>query len=249
VTWAGINSGADIERVLAENLAFAREHGRRDMEGVLLKFQAMEAARRDQLSEARLLMADCRAILEDLGLAVQVESAALERGYIEFLADEPAAREEELREGYDRLSAMGERGFLSAIAADLADAVLDLGRTEEAEALCAAAEAATAEDDAISLVRAKLVRGRLAAAQGKMREAIAAAADAATLSDEGEYYDIRTGSRLVLAQLLLDAGRGDEARVPAQELLDLARQRGDVVFAARAKALLERASASSDASG
>jgi hypothetical protein len=47
-------------------------------------------------------------------------------------------------------------------------------------------------------------------------------------------------SRLVLAQLLLDAGRIDEARVRAEELVDLAKVRGDVVFEARARSLMER---------
>ena len=72
-------------------------------------------------------------------------------------------------------------------------------------------------------------------------------AGALALADEGEYYELRTLSRLVFAfaQLLLDAGRLDEARVPAQEVIDLARVRGDVVFEGRATDLIERMARSS----
>jgi len=74
-----------------------------------------------------------------------------------------------------------------------------------------------------------------------MDDALGSVADALALADQGEYYDTRTLSRLVFAQLLLDAGRLDEARARAQEVLDLARVRGDVVFEAKATELLERA--------
>ena len=170
---------------------------------------------------------------------------SLERGYLEFLAGDPAARERVLREGYEQLDAMGERGYLSTIAADLADALLDLGRLDEAEAMCAVAEEAGAEDDVFTQVGVRLVRGRLAAARGSMDEALTLVASALALADEGEYYELLAGSRLVFAQLLLDAGRLDEARARAQEVIDLARPRGDVVFEGRARDLIERMARSS----
>jgi hypothetical protein len=68
-------------------------------------------------------------------------------------------------------------------------------------------------------------------------------ADAVTLADEGEYYDLCTRSRLVFAQLLLDVGRIEEARARAQEVIDLAQARGDVIFEARARDVMERAGA------
>jgi ATP/maltotriose-dependent transcriptional regulator MalT len=152
-----------------------------------------------------------------------------------------------LREGYEQLNAMGERGALSTIAADLSDALVDLGRLDEAESMCAVAQDAGAEDDIFTHVGVRLVRGRLAAARGRMDEALASVGDALALADQGEYYELRTLSRLVSAQLLLDAGRIDEARARAQEVLVLARQRGDVVFEGRAKDLLERTDVSSPA--
>ena len=205
----------------------------------MLNVQAIEEARRGRIPEARRLMAECLAILEDLGALLWMAGTSRERGYVEFLAGDPAARERVLREGYEQLSAMGERGLLSTIAADLADALLELGRLDEAEAMCTVAEEAGAEDDVFTQVGVRLVRGRLAAARGSMDEALTSVASALALADEGEYYELRTGSRLVFAQLLLDAGRLDEARARAEEVLDLARPRGDVVFAGRARDLIE----------
>jgi hypothetical protein len=47
----------------------------------------------------------------------------------------------------------------------------------------------------------------------------------------------------VFAQLLQDAGRTEEAAARAQELIDLAQYRGDVVFEGRARDILERIAA------
>jgi tetratricopeptide (TPR) repeat protein len=244
LSWAtreGTSRPADMGRLLAETLAFAREHGRRGMEAFELRAQAIEAARHGRIPEARQLLAESRAVLEDIGASLLLAATANERGQLESLAGDPAARERELREGYEQLRAMGERGLLSTIAADLADALLDLGRVDEAEAMCAVAEEAGAEDDMVTQVVVRTVRARLAAARGRMEEALTLVADAVALADQGEYYDLRTRSRQAFAQLHMDAGRVEEARARAQEVLDLARARGDVVFEAKATELLERA--------
>ena len=244
VTWLGMNATADITRVQADNLAFAEEHGRRGMVAVTLRAKAVEEARRGRLSEARRLMAESLAIIDDLGGSPILRAGfSLERGWVESLASDPAARERVLREGYDQLNAMGVLGILSTIAADLADALVELGRFDEAQATCAVAEEIGTEDDALTQVRVRLVRGRLAAARGTMNEALTFAASAVALADQGEFYALRTESRLVFAQLLLDAGRLDEARARAQEVVDLAQVRGDVIFEARATDLIERTAA------
>jgi tetratricopeptide (TPR) repeat protein len=242
-TLRGTDPAAEIDRILSEYLAFAREHGNRGAEAFALRAQAIEAARRGQVSEARRLLAECLSILEDLGAPLLMAGYSLDRGYLEFLAGDSAAREWLLREGYEQLSALGERGLLSTIAADLADALVDLGRLDEAEAMCAVAAEAGAEDDMATQVGVRLVRGRLAAARGTMDEALTFAASALTLADQGEFYDLRTLSRLVFAQLLLDNGRTGDARARAQEVVDLAQVRGDVIFEARARKLIERATA------
>jgi predicted ATPase/class 3 adenylate cyclase len=243
----GPGLAAEIDRILAENLAWARDHGRRRMEAHMLRTQASEAASRGRMHEARRLMAECTGIFEEVGALLVLATNSWDRGNLEFLAGDHAARERVLREGYERLSAMRERGALSTIAANLADALVDLGRIDEADTMCAVAEEASAEHDMLTQVGVRLVRGRLAAVRGKTDEALASVANALSLADQGESYELRIGSRMVLAQLLLDAGRTKDAVARAQEVLDLARSGRDVVLAGRATALLERAATSSPA--
>src|SRR5207302_578000 len=108
---------------------------------------------------------------------------------------------------------------------------------------------AGAEDDYITQVRVRRVQGRLGAARGKMGDALAQLTDALALADQGEYYELRTSSRLVFAQLLIDAGHIEEALARAQEVLELARARGDVVFEGRARNLMNKTSVSTHALG
>jgi tetratricopeptide (TPR) repeat protein len=237
---------ADIDRILADNLAWARDHSRRRMEAHMLRMQASEAATRGQMPEARRLMAKGAAIFEELGaLVVIASSLAADRANLEYLAGDPLARERALRDGYEQLSAMGERGSLSTVAAYLADALIDLGRLDEAESMCAVAEEAGAEDDESTQVGVRLGRGRLAAARGSMDEALTSVAGAVALADEGVYYDLRATSRLVYAHLLLDAGRASDARASAEEVLGLVRPGRDVIIANRARDLMKRAAKSS----
>lgn len=245
MTWLGTSPAADVDRVLEANLAFAREHDRPMMTAETLGFQAVEAARRGRMSAARRLMAECATITEGMGYPIVLSVVSLERGSIEYLAGDHIARERVLREGYKQLKAMGERAILSTMAADLADALVDLGRLDEAEAMCAVADEAGAEDDLWTQVGVRLVRGRMAAERGNMDAALASVGDAVARADPGEYYDLLTRSRLLFAQLLLEAGRIDEMRAQAQEVIDLARIRGDIILEGRARDLVERVTISS----
>jgi tetratricopeptide (TPR) repeat protein len=240
----GPGPAAEIDQILVDTLAWAREHGRRRMEAHLLRIRALEAGSRGQIPEARRLMALSVAIFEEVGARLVLASEIpWDRANLEFLAGDPVARERDLREGYEQLTAMGARGNLSNFAADLADALVDLGRLDEAESMCAVAEENGAVDDVWTQVSLRLGRGRLAAARGNIDEALTSVAGGLALADEGEHYALRMGSRLVLAQLLLDAGRTGDARARAQEVLDLARPGRDVVLNARAREIMERAAA------
>ena len=239
--WATTSPASEIDRAHADTLAFARLHGNRYQEVFALQQLAAEEARRGRISEARRLLAASLVIVDDLGSPAFRALFAPVSGMVESLAGDPVARERVLREGYEQLRSMGERGVLSTLAADLADALIDLGRIDEAQAMCAVAEETGGAYDVSTQVRVRLVRGRLAAGGGDLDQALTWVADAVALADEGEFYDTRSISRLVSAQLLLDAGRLDEARARAEEVLALALTRGDVVFGGRAKALIERA--------
>jgi predicted ATPase/DNA-binding SARP family transcriptional activator len=190
---------------------------------------------------ARDLIARGRATLEELGLKVRAAMApASNLGEIEKLAGDHAAAVKVLRRGYDALAQMGEKSFLSTIAADLAEALHAEGRDEEAEALAAASEAAAASDDVVSQVGWRSVKARILARRGHQYEALRLVREAVALTDETDMLVERADVRVVLAEVLELAGEAGAAEALA-EAEQLYEAKEHVVGAARARALLERA--------
>ncbi len=111
-------------------------------------------------AQARVLWADARAGWEELGMSYRIATFSLDPGTIELLAGDPAAAERELREGYETLSAMGEVGARTTIAAFLAEALRAQGRLAEAYELTGAVEAAASQEDVVTQVMWRSVRAR-----------------------------------------------------------------------------------------
>ena len=88
-------------------------------------------------------------------------------GLIELAADDPAAAERALREGYEVLRVMGERGYLSTIAGILAEAVYRQGRLDEAQRLTEEAQALAAADDFDAQSRWRATRAKVLARSGQ----------------------------------------------------------------------------------
>src|SRR3972149_11769875 len=75
-------------------------------------------------------------------------------------AGDGAGAERRLREGYDVLERMGERGFLSTTAGLLAQVVLDQGRIDEALRLAEVCRDAASDDDLFSQVLWRIGRAK-----------------------------------------------------------------------------------------
>ncbi len=92
-------------------------------------------------------------------------------GQIELIAGDPVAAERYLREGYEALRAMGERGVLSTTAGVLAEAVYRQGRLGEAQRLTEEAQALAAADDIDAQTRWRATRAKLLARHGQFAAA------------------------------------------------------------------------------
>ena len=180
--------------------------------GVLAGLTAMQG----RFTEARTLFARGLSILQELGLTLRMATRRTISGAIELLADEPVAAERELRWGYDRLEAMGERADQGGIGAQLGEALYRQGRYDEAERY------------AVREVRAKLLarRGDLNAAETLAREAVVAA-------DAVDNFNRRGNVRLALAEVLYLAERKAEAMGVLDEAHALFREKGNVAAMAR----------------
>jgi predicted negative regulator of RcsB-dependent stress response len=77
----------------------------------------------------------------------------------------------EYRWGYELLAAMDEKGFLSAVAAQIGDALCEQGRIKEAEEYTRVSEQAAADDAFASQAMWRYVRAKTQAHQGDLLEA------------------------------------------------------------------------------
>ena len=91
-------------------------------------------------------------------------------------ADDPAAAERALRRGYDALEAMGERGLLATVAAELARAVCAQGRYEEAVQLTRVSEERARPLDVAAQISWRAARAQSIAGSGELAGAEALAA-------------------------------------------------------------------------
>lgn len=180
--------------------------------GVLAGLTAMQG----RFTEARTLFAQGLTVLQQLGLTLRMATRRTISGAIELLADEPVAAERELRWGYDRLEAMGERADQGGIGAQLGEALYRQGRYDEAERY------------AVRDVRAKLLarRGDFNTAETLAREAVVAA-------DAVDNFNRRGNVRLALAEVLCLAERKAEAIGVLDVAHALFREKGNVAAMAR----------------
>jgi ATP/maltotriose-dependent transcriptional regulator MalT len=192
-----------------------------------------------RFDQARVLYAESRATLEDLGGKVLAATTSLDSGPVELLAGDPVAAERELRHDYEILREMGERYFLSTTAALLAQAMCAQGRYDEAFELSRESEDATAPDDIESQVLWRCARGKVLARRGDHAEAESMVRHAKDLIMQTEEPDVQGHVCMDLAQVLHLQGRRSEERALLREALALYELKGNRVAAAKARSRLE----------
>ncbi|HEX5949272.1 MAG TPA: adenylate/guanylate cyclase domain-containing protein [Actinomycetota bacterium] len=178
------------------------------------------------------------AVLEDLGLGLIALTSEEVRAAVHLLAGDPEAAERAFRRTYEALERAGERGVLSTTSAELAGAVYEQGRFEEAERHAAVSEEAGASDDVATQLLVRGVRAKLAARRGSFEEAEALARSALELAARTEAPNFHGHAWLDLAEVLRLAGRTAEASAALQEAARQFEAKGNVVSAARARGLL-----------
>ena len=198
----------------------------------MLRALAPLHAMKADLDEARRLVDASDHILGELGGLQSVVSQ--QEALVEMLAGHPAAAENRLRSGYERLEEMGEKALLATTAAMLAQAVYAQGRHEEAEELCRASERAAATNDLSAQITWRGVRAKLLAGIGRGDEAEALAREAVRFAEPTDFLTIRADALLDLAAVLRHGGQAGEADGAIRAALALYRQKGDVVSAERA---------------
>ena len=201
--------------------------------GVLLAMQT-------RFKEARSLADRGRRMLTNLGHHLQAANLGMEAGQIELLAGDPIAAERVLREGYEGLSQAGETGRFSTLAARLGEAMYAQGRDEEAEEASRVSEEAAADADLMSQTMFRALRAKVFARRGDCDRAERLAREALQLAARlSEAPNVAADTAMALAEVLRVCGRSEEAGSVIEGAVRLYEQKGNVVSAAKARALLD----------
>jgi class 3 adenylate cyclase/tetratricopeptide (TPR) repeat protein len=228
-----------------EDLAFARANGLLGEEAGLMGALAIMTAMQGSADEGLKHAARSREIGSDLGWRVFVDSSHPDV-MIEIWRGNNRRAAERLRSIYENLTALGEKGFLSTVATELATVLLDMDETDQIEELCRVAEATGAADDAATQGELAAVRARLMARRGDLAAAETMARQAVAMADETEYQILHAWSRLALADVLRLAGRRVEAVDQIREVLAGEEHRGNQLYAATLREQIAKLEAAPD---
>jgi tetratricopeptide (TPR) repeat protein len=192
-----------------------------------------------RFAEARALLLRARSLFQEIG---QDSAAAEMCGFfgarIETLAGDAAAAERVLQEKCRVLRRIGNRAGLATGAADLAEALVALGRHDEADRWCTLAAETGAADDAWTQVGWRTSRAKLLACGGNLAEAEVLAREAVAWVESSDALSHRAKTLLDLAEILRLDSRTEEAREAVEEALALFGRKENVAGASRAESRL-----------
>jgi len=198
-----------------------------------------------RFADARAAYRRGQAIFTAFGAKLDAAGCAMACGRVELMAGDPAAAERILRQGYEALVAMGERGFRSSTATYLAEAVSALGDFDQALRLTEEAEALAGADDLEARARWRAIRAKVLARRGQFPAATALAGEAVALLPAGRAEApaasyLAAGCLVATGEVALLARAFDEAEDRLGRALRFYEDRRMVPLAAQARALLTR---------
>ena len=199
------------------------------------RLHAMEG----RFDEARRLCTRGGRLLDDRGGSVIASATSIAgTARVELLAGRADIAEEQLREDYERLAEMDERYFRPLVAAVWAQALVAIGRLEDAERAAAAAAELASSTDVETEALWRCVRAKLAASRGDRDTSVALAKQGVSLLQGTDAPVLQADALLDLAEVLRLAGREADAAAAASEARLRYGLKGHIVGAAWAEELL-----------
>jgi DNA-binding SARP family transcriptional activator len=193
-------------------------------------------AMRGRFEEGRAWILECSALCDEFGLERASAWVPGFAGCVELLAGDAAAAAAELQRGYVALRWLGETAVLATTAALLAQALERQGRLDEAETLMTESADAISAGDLVSRIYWCQVRARVRAARGDQAIAERLAREAVALAADTDMLTVHGATLLDLASVL-DPESDERARALLRAI-ELFEAKGDIVDAARARAVL-----------
>jgi class 3 adenylate cyclase/tetratricopeptide (TPR) repeat protein len=159
-------------------------------------------------------------------------------GEIELIAANPATAERHLREAYEALHAMGERGPLSSVAGLLAEVLYAQGRLAEAQQMTEQAQAAAAPGDIDAQARWRAARAKVLARGGQFPAARALLDEAAALISPTSWAALQAEILMARAEVDRLAGEREQAKASLRAALRIYQDRHATPLADQAAAAL-----------
>ncbi|MGH2680023.1 MAG: ATP-binding protein [Actinomycetota bacterium] len=176
----------------------------------------------------------------DVGHKLWVGAVSMNASWLEVLAGDLEAAERWLREGIEMLESIGELGFRSTLAANLAHVLYERGRFAEAAEMIGVSEELGASDDLVNQVTARGIRAKLLAREGRTEDAIAVAEEAVSMSEGMDFWDTLAGVFENLGEVYRLAGRRDNAIAALGQALGICERKGAPPAVAQIRAKLRR---------
>jgi class 3 adenylate cyclase/tetratricopeptide (TPR) repeat protein len=220
------------EQILAES------RGRLLVEAAGRAGIAFADAMQGRIQDARGQISASRSILNELGQRLNYGVTSIDEGEIELLAGDAEAAERVMREGFELLESIGETGFLSTLAAQLAAALYMQKRYEEAERFSEVSEQNASPEDLASQASWRSARAAVVAQRGEAERAEGLARDAVDIARGTDHLNLHAESLLALADVLAIGGRPAQAIPVIEEARVLFDRKGNLVMAEKARTLL-----------
>jgi class 3 adenylate cyclase/tetratricopeptide (TPR) repeat protein len=189
-------------------------------------------------ADAEQAIARDRHALLELGQKLSHAALSMNVGWIALLVGRPDQAEQELRAGAAVLEDAGESGWLSTVAAVLAEVLYELGRDEEAEEWTRRSEELTQPEDTLSESLWRATRAKVLARRREAEEALRLAGEAVEHARRSDSLPPLGDCLSARAEVLMLLGRDDEARPVLEEALAVYERKGVVPSIERTRRLL-----------
>jgi predicted ATPase/class 3 adenylate cyclase len=190
------------------------------------------------IDASRAIFRQVHDLFEELGVKRGLSGVGSISGNVELWAGDFVAAEAQFRESCDLLEELGEIGVLSTIICCLGDALIGLGRLDEAEECAKRGRELGAPDDYATQFEWRRQSARVLAHRGQTEDAERLAREAIEIVGGTEGLLWQAEGQETLSDVLKMAGRKEEARDAARKALDFYERKGNVPMTGRMRSVI-----------
>jgi class 3 adenylate cyclase/tetratricopeptide (TPR) repeat protein len=190
-----------------------------------------------RFAEARAALSRTAGQLAERGGRILPSEAHEVAGNVALMEGNVAEAVRNLQLAYDEKMAAGDPAGASTTATALAEAYLESGDLEQAQAYAANARETASRDDFAAQGRSRQIEARVLSEHGRHAEAEALAREAVTIVADTDYLALHGDALVHLARVLHAAGRVDEAIAAARKAAELYERKGATFLVDRTRNL------------